>query len=68
MVNVEIMRAFVRLRRILSSHVELARKLDALEAKYDSQFKSVFDAIRRLMAPPETGKRRIGFQSGDKSS
>lgn len=60
-VNIEIMRAFVRLRQILSSHVELARKLDALEKKYDSQFKVVFDAIRRLMAPPQTKRRPIGF-------
>ena len=51
-VNIEIMRAFVKLRRMLASHVELARKLDALEKKYDTQFKVVLDAIRRLMAPP----------------
>jgi hypothetical protein len=62
-VNIEIMRAFVRLRRMLASHTELARKLDVLEKKYDTQFKIVFDAIRRLMeAPePEPPKRRIGF-------
>jgi hypothetical protein len=62
-VNVEIMRAFVRLRRMLASHAELARKLDALEKKYDAQFKIVFDAIRQLMAPPEPEppKKRIGF-------
>jgi len=60
-VNVEIMRTFVRLRLILSSHADLARKLEALEKKYDSQFGAVFDAIRRLMAPPEPKKRRIGF-------
>ncbi len=62
-VNIEIMRAFVRLRRLLASHADLARKLDALEKKYDAQFKIVFDAIRQLMAPqePETPKRRIGF-------
>jgi hypothetical protein len=62
-VNIEIMRAFVRLRRILASHTELARKLDALEKKYDAQFKIVFDAIRQLMAPPEPEppKKRIGF-------
>ncbi|MFH1720919.1 MAG: ORF6N domain-containing protein [Patescibacteria group bacterium] len=47
-VNVEIMRAFVRLRKILASHADLARKLEALEKKYDSQFKVVFDAIRQL--------------------
>jgi hypothetical protein len=62
-VNIEIMRTFVRLRRLLASHSELARKLDALEKKYDTQFKIVFDAIRQLMAPPEpeTPKKRIGF-------
>jgi hypothetical protein len=60
-VNIEIMRAFVRLRRILASHSELARKLDALEKKYDAQFKVVFDAIRELMRPPESKKRPIGF-------
>lgn len=52
LVNVEIMRAFVRLRKMLADHAELARKLDALEKKYDAQFKVVFDAIRSLMAPP----------------
>jgi len=62
-VNIEIMRAFVRLRRLLASHSELARKLDALEKKYDAQFKIVFDVIRQLMAPPEPEppKKRIGF-------
>ena len=65
-VNIEIMRAFVQLRQILSSHADLARKLAALEKKYDTQFKIVFDAIRELMAPPEPSrKRRIGFISGD---
>ena len=64
-VNIEIMRAFVRLRRILASHAELARKLDALEKKYDAQFKIVFDAIRQLMAPPEPKRRPIGFRVGD---
>jgi hypothetical protein len=63
-VNIEIMRAFVRLRRMLASHADLARKLRALEKKYDAQFKIVFDAIRQLMEPPpelERPKRRIGF-------
>ena len=59
--NVEIMRAFVRLRRMLASNEELARKLAALEKKYDAQFNVVFDAIRRLMAPAEPKKRKIGF-------
>jgi hypothetical protein len=60
-VNIEIMRAFVRLRQMLASNAELARKLDALERKYDAQFKVVFDAIRQLMTPPEPSKRKIGF-------
>jgi len=65
-VNIEIMRAFIRLRQILASHVELARKLDALEKKYDAQFKVVFEAIRQLMAPPEPKWHPIGFRKGDK--
>lgn len=64
-VNIEIMRAFIRLRQMLASHVELARKLDALEKKYDAQFKQVFEAIRRLMAPTEPKRRPIGFRKGD---
>ncbi|MBN2215930.1 MAG: ORF6N domain-containing protein [Pirellulales bacterium] len=67
-VNIEIMRAFVRLRRILASHADLARKLDALEKKYDAQFRVVFDAIRQLMAPPdEKSRRRIGFHASNKT-
>ncbi len=63
-VNIQIMRAFVRLREMLASHKELARKLAAMEKKYDGQFKVVFDAIRQLMAPPEPKKRRrIGFRT-----
>ena len=62
-VNVEIMRAFVRLRRILTSHAELARKLDELENKYDYQFKVVFDAIRQLMMPAPLKRKQIGFSS-----
>ncbi|HXV13674.1 MAG TPA: ORF6N domain-containing protein [Candidatus Krumholzibacteria bacterium] len=65
-VNVEIMRAFVHLRRLLVSHADLARKLEELEKKYDSQFRVVFDAIRELMAPdPIPEKRRIGFRRDD---
>jgi hypothetical protein len=65
-VNVEIMRAFVRLRDMISHHSELGRRLDLLESKYDRQFKVVFDAIRELMAPVSpTPKRRIGFVSTD---
>ncbi len=60
-VNIEIVRAFVRLRDIMATHKDLARKLEALEKKYDAQFKVVFDAIRELMDPPPAPKRRIGF-------
>lgn len=64
-VNIEIMRAFVRLREILSTHADLAKKLETLERKYDSQFKAVFDAIRQLMTPPVPKKKPIGFNKGD---
>ena len=64
-VNIEIMRAFIHLRQMIESHAELARKLDALEKKYDAQFKIVFEAIRQLMAPPEPKRRAIGFRKGD---
>lgn len=60
-VNIEIMRAFVRMRRMLADHAELAGRLDALEARYDGQFRVVFEAIRELMAPPAAPARRIGF-------
>ena len=60
-VNVEIMRAFVRLRQLMATHTDLARKLTALEQKYDKQFKVVFDAIRALMSPPAKPRKKIGF-------
>jgi len=63
-VNIEIMRAFVRLREILATHHELARKLDRLEQKYDAQFKAVFDAIRQLMEPRVPRRKPIGFHPG----
>jgi hypothetical protein len=62
-VNVQIMRTFVRLRQMLTSNAELARKLEQLEEKYDAQFKVVFDAIRQLMMPPEPKRKRIGFHA-----
>jgi phage regulator Rha-like protein len=64
-VNIEIMRAFIRLRKILASNAELARRLTALEKKYDAQFKEVFEAIRQLMTPPEPKRRSIGFRKSD---
>ena len=59
--NIQIMRTFTKIRKMLASNVQLARKLNTLEKKYDEQFKVVFDAIRALMVPPEKGKRMIGF-------
>jgi len=61
LVNIQIMRTFVHLRQMLTANAELSRKLAALESKYDTQFKVVFDAIRELMTPPNAGKRPIGF-------
>jgi hypothetical protein len=61
LVNVEIMRAFVKLRRLLLSHEQLGRKLASLERKYDTQFKAVFDAIRKIMSPAAAKGRPIGF-------
>jgi hypothetical protein len=63
LVNVQIMRTFVRLRQLLASHAGLERKLAALEEKYDAQFKVVFDAIRQLMAPTAKPAREIGFHT-----
>ncbi len=61
LVNVQIIRTFVRLRQLLATHADLARKLEELEKKYDHRFKIVFDAIRQLMMPPDPPRRRIGF-------
>ncbi|MBI1811996.1 MAG: ORF6N domain-containing protein [Nitrospirae bacterium] len=61
-VNIHIMRAFVKLREMIASHKDLAKRLDELEKEYDAQFKVVFDAIRQLMTPPVPKKRKIGFQ------
>ena len=63
-VNIEIMRAFVRLRQFLATHKEMAEKLAELERKvgsHDEQIRVIFEAIRQLMTPPEPKKRRIGF-------
>jgi ORF6N domain len=60
--SVMVVRAFVRLRQMLASHADLARKLEALEKRYDAQFKQVFAAIRALMEPPEDPPRkRVGY-------
>jgi hypothetical protein len=66
LVNIEIMRTFVKLRQMMQSNMDLAGKLNSLEKKYDAQFKVVFDAIRQLMTPTQGAKkRRIGFASED---
>jgi hypothetical protein len=62
-VNIEIMRAFVRLRQFLSAHKELEQKLEEMEMKYDEQFQVVFEAIRQLMTPPDPPRKRIGFEA-----
>lgn len=70
-INIEIMRAFVRLREMMLSNKDLARKLDALERKFESHdvhIRSLFEAIRQLMAPPEPKKRRIGFLVEEKAA
>ena len=67
-VNIEIMRAFVKLRSLLASHAELARRLDELEKRYDKQFRSVFDAIRELMTPTEKPLKQIGFHVRERAA
>jgi len=61
-VNIEIMRAFVKMRHLLASHAGLTKKLLELEEKYDGQFAMVFEALTQLMAPPEEKHRKIGFR------
>ena len=63
--SIEIFRAFVRLRELIASHDDLARKLASLERRYDGQFQAIFEAIREIMSPPEPPLRRIGFRSGE---
>ena len=65
-VNIAIMRAFVQLREMLASNVELARKLKQMEKKYVEQFKIVFEAIRQLMTPPAKPRKKIGFEVREK--
>ncbi len=67
-VNIAIMRAFVRLRQMLSANKDLERRFDALEERYDEQFKVVFDAIRALMETPEKSRKKIGFEVKEKKA
>jgi len=62
-VNIEIMRAFVKLRRMTATNAELFRQMKLLESKYDRQFKVVFDVIRKLISPPVPSRKEIGFRS-----
>jgi len=62
LVNVQIIRAFTKLRQMLLTHKDLKRKIENMEKKYDQQFKVVFDAIRELLEPPLKPKKRIGFK------
>jgi hypothetical protein len=64
--SVQVVRAFVKMRNMLGSHDELAKKISSLEKKYDGQFKIVFEAIRKLMMPPDKPKTEIGFTSRKK--
>ena len=64
--SVQVVRAFIKLRQMLTSNAELARKLSDLERKYDSEFRVVFDAIRQLMMPPERPRKQIGFRRAAK--
>ncbi|MBM4136171.1 MAG: ORF6N domain-containing protein [Nitrospira sp.] len=59
--SIQVVRAFIKLRELIATHKEFARKLDEMEKKYDAQFKIVFDVIRQLMSPPEKDKRKVGF-------
>lgn len=61
-VNIQIVRAFVRMRQMMAAQEDLSRRIDELESRYDSQFSAVFKAIRQLMAPPETPRRPVGFR------
>jgi hypothetical protein len=67
-VNIAIMRTFVRLRELMTTHEELARKIEEMEKKYDSQFRVVFEAIRELIEPPKTKRKEIGFHAREEQA
>ena len=62
-VNVAIMRTFVRLREMLSTHEDLRRKIDAMEKRYDARFRAVFETIRQMLERPIPAKKAIGFHA-----
>jgi len=61
-VNIAIMRTFVQMREMMQGHKDLTKRLDAVEQKYDAQFRVVFDAIKKMMAPPAKGDKKMGFE------
>ena len=61
-VNIQIMRAFIKLREMLITHKDLRKKIEEMEMKYDEQFKIVFTAIKKLLSPPDKTKKPIGFK------
>ena len=63
-VNIQIMRTFTKLRQMLASHKDLLKKVNEMEGRYDGQFRIVFDAIRKLMAPPMNSGKKVGFLRG----
>lgn len=60
-VNIQIMLTFTKLREMMMTHIELKRKIEEMEKRYDHQFAIVFEAIKKLLEPPEKPKRKIGF-------
>ena len=67
-VNIEVIRAFVRMRRLLDANADLAHRLDVLESRYDRRFEEIFTAIRQLMTPPAPPRRRLGFDASPERS
>lgn len=67
-VNIQIMKTFVQLRKMLAGNKELARRLDEMAKKYDAQFKVVFDALRQLLAPPAPTRRELGFRVKERAA
>lgn len=66
-VNIMVMRAFVKMRQLISEHKDLAKRLNALEKKYDQQFAVVFEAIRQMIEPPKSEKKKFGFRTGQEN-
>lgn len=61
-VNIQIMRTFIKMREMLAAHKDILKRIEEMEKKYDSQFRVVFQTIKKMMSPPDTPKRKIGFK------